>query len=101
MYDSDPADITEIGWERFITGAWTNLFASYQSPLCGIRSIGRQWSDLLQAGLDCSQELADELVAAEVIRREDRDLMIIEDPDELGSAQRLVTRKACGSFVPL
>ncbi|MBO0835943.1 MAG: hypothetical protein J2P28_10545, partial [Actinobacteria bacterium] len=82
MYDSDPADIEEVGWERFITEAWTQIFVGYQS-LTGIRTLGRRWSDLLQAGLNCPQELADLLVGVEVMQRPDRDLMSIRDPDRL------------------
>lgn len=79
MYDSDPAVIEEIGWARFVTDAWTQIFVGYQS-MTGIRTLGRRWSDLLQAGLDCPQEVADLLVRAEVMQREDRDLMSIRDP---------------------
>lgn len=85
VYDSDQADIDELGWDRFVSDAWAQLFFSYQS-LTGIRRIGRQWCDLLQAGLSCSQEIADRLVAAEIMQRVDRDLMIIRDPGELLAA---------------
>ena len=85
MYDSDPADVEEVGWARFVTEAWTQIFVGYESTT-GIRGLGRRWSDLLQAGLDCSQEVADLLVRAEVIQREDRDLMSIRDPGQLLAA---------------
>ena len=85
MYDSDLADIDEIGWDRFICGAWGAIFLGYRS-FGGIRSIGRRWSDLLQAGLGCSQEIADQLVRDQVIVREDRDLMAIKDPQRLLAA---------------
>jgi hypothetical protein len=85
VYDSDLADIEEVGWDRFITDAWTGIFVGYRS-LTGIRALGRWWSDLLQAGLGCPPEVADELVRAEVLVRQDRDLMGIRDPDELLTA---------------
>ncbi len=85
MYDSDLADIEEIGWDRFVVDAWTQIFVGYQS-LTGIRVLGRRWSDLLQAGLGCPPEIADELVRAEVILPQDRDLMSIRDPGRLLTA---------------
>ncbi|MGH3300817.1 MAG: hypothetical protein ACRDOK_03860 [Streptosporangiaceae bacterium] len=85
MYDSDLADVEEVGWDRFVTDAWTKIFMGYRS-LTGIRALGRRWSDLLQAGLHCPPEVADELVRAEVVMRQDRDLMSIRDPDQLLTA---------------
>jgi hypothetical protein len=85
MYDSDIADLEEIGWDRFVYGAWEQIFLGYRS-FGGIRSIGRRWSDLLQGGLGCPQEIADALVHDQVIIREDRDLMAIKDPDRLLAA---------------
>jgi hypothetical protein len=82
MYDSDQTDIEEIGWDRFICGAWESIFLGYRSAT-GIRSIGRRWSDLIQAGLRCPQDLADLLVRDQVIVRQDRDLMAIRDADRL------------------
>ena len=84
MYDSDLADIEEIGWDRFIYGAWEAIFLGYR--LSGVRSIGRRWSDLLQAGLGCPEEIADLLVRDQVIVRQDRDLMAIKDPERLITA---------------
>ena len=85
MYDSDQADIDEIGWDRFVYGAWEGIFLGYRS-FGGIRSIGRHWSDLLQAGLGCPEEIADMLVRDQVIIRQDRDLMAIKDPERLMAA---------------
>jgi hypothetical protein len=81
MYESDLADAAEIGWDRFVSGIWESIFVGYR--LNGIRTICRRWSDLLQAGLGCSEELADDLVRAEVMVPQDRDLMTIHDPEEL------------------
>jgi hypothetical protein len=85
VYDSDQADIDEIGWDRFIYGAWEAIFLGYRSAT-GIRSIGRRWSDLLQAGLGCPEDIADLLVRDQVIIRQDRDLMAIRDPERLLAA---------------
>jgi len=84
VYDSDIGDIEEIGWDRFVTGAWESIFMGYRSS--GIRTIGRRWSDLLQAGLGCSQDVADLLVRSEVVLRQDRDLMTMRDPEQLLAA---------------
>ncbi len=40
----------------------------------GLRRICRRWSDLLEVGLGCSQEVADLLVRSQIIDRADRDL---------------------------
>ncbi len=85
MYYGDASDIEELGWDRFISGAWETIFVDYRST-AGIRSICRRWSDLLQAGLGCSQEVADELVRTQVMMRQDRDLMAIRDPESLLAA---------------
>ena len=88
MYESDLQDIAEIGWDRFITEVWESIFVGYR--ISGIRTICRRWSDLMQAGLGCSQELADKLVRMEVMFRLDRDLMAIRDPNELLAAMHEV-----------
>jgi hypothetical protein len=62
VYFSDLEDIEEIGWDRFIYEAWEAIFVDYRS-MKGIRSIARRWSDLLQAGIDCTEELADRPLA--------------------------------------
>lgn len=85
MYNSDLSDIDEIGWDRFVYGAWEQIFLGYRS-FGGIRTIGRRWSDLLQGGLGCQQEIADILVHDQVIIREDRDLIAIKDADRLLAA---------------
>jgi hypothetical protein len=85
MYYSDLDDIEEIGWDRFVCDAWEAIFVAYRST-AGIRSIGRRWSDLLQAGLGCSEETADLLLRDQVVARQDRDLMTIKDPERLLAA---------------
>jgi hypothetical protein len=85
VYYSDLEDIEEIGWDRFVCDAWEAIFVAYRST-AGIRSIGRRWSDLLQAGLGCSEETADLLLRDQVVVRQDRDLMSIKDPEQLLAA---------------
>jgi hypothetical protein len=85
VYDSDLADIEEIGWDRFVYEAWEAIFLGYRA-FGGIRSIGRHWSDLLQGGLGCSPEIADTLVHDQIIIREDRNLIAIKDPQRLMAA---------------
>jgi hypothetical protein len=82
MYENDPADLAEIGWEKFVTSIWESIFVGYQTGR-GVRTLGRRWSDLLQAGMGCSQELADELVRLEIVQREDRVTLRRRDPLEM------------------
>jgi hypothetical protein len=85
MYENDPADIAEVGWEKFVTGIWESIFVGYQTGR-GVRTLGRRWSDLLQAGMDCSEDLADELVRLEIVQREDRVTLRRRDPLEMLAA---------------
>ncbi len=89
MYDHDPDELAVLGWEEFITRQWESIFAGYRS-WTGLRRIGRRWSDLIEAGLGCSQEIADRLVRAEVIDRADRDLEITADAGALVRAMARV-----------
>ena len=73
MYDHDPEDLTALGWEEFIARQWESIFAGYRSKT-GLRKVGRRWSDLLEAGLGCPQDVADLLVRKQIIDRADRDL---------------------------
>lgn len=79
VYDYSEADLDELGWDRFVSGLWESIFAGYRG-FTGIRTIGRRWSDLLQGGLGCSQELADELVRTEIIMMEGRTALASKDP---------------------
>src|SRR5262249_5357143 len=56
----------------------------------GPRKLGRRWSDLLEAGLGCSQDVADVLVRNEIIDRPDRDLEGATDADSLVSGMLAV-----------
>jgi hypothetical protein len=73
MYDHDPSEVEVLGWEEFIARQWESVFAGYRST-AGLRKMCRRWSDLIQIGLGCSQDIADLLVRAEIIQRPDRDL---------------------------
>ena len=73
MYDHDLEEVESLGWEEFILRQWESIFTGYRS-WAGLRTMGRRWSDLIEAGLGCSQDVADQLVRAEIIDREDRGL---------------------------
>lgn len=79
MYDYSEADLEELGWDRFVTDVWQSIFLSY-GRFTGIRTVGRRWSDLLQGGLGCTQEVADELVHAEIMLTEGRGPVRDKDP---------------------
>jgi hypothetical protein len=85
MYDHDPQDIDLLGWPEFIARQWESIFVGYRTG-SGLRRTGRRWSDLFQAGLGCSQELADELVRAQIIDRVDRNLEDAYRSDDLLAA---------------
>ena len=73
VYDHDLDEVEVLGWEEFIARQWEWTFAGYRSGI-GLRRMCRRWSDLIEIGLGCSQDVADVLVRAEVIDRADRDL---------------------------
>ncbi len=85
MYDHDPEEVESLGWEEFIARQWESIFTGYRS-WTGLRRMGRRWGDLLEAGLGCSQDLADQLVRAQVVDRPDRDL------EGTGDAHALVVK---------
>ena len=58
MYDHDPDDIAILGWEEFILRQWELIFTGYRT-WTGLRTQGRRWTDLIEAGLGCSQEVAE------------------------------------------
>lgn len=73
VYDHDLEEVESLGWEEFILRQWESIFTGYRS-WAGLRTMGRRWSDLIEVGLGCSQDVADQLVRAEIIDRQDRDL---------------------------
>ncbi|HEY2304570.1 MAG TPA: hypothetical protein VGI05_01690 [Streptosporangiaceae bacterium] len=82
MYDHDLEELVALGWEEFIARQWESIFAGYRTR-AGLRRTCRRWSDLLEVGLGCSQELADLLVRREIIDRADRDLESLTDAGAL------------------
>jgi len=82
VYDHDPGEIARLGWDEFIARQWESIFVGYRSG-AGLRKTCRRWSDLLEAGLGCSQDVADLLVRAEIMQRADRDLEGTRDTGKL------------------
>jgi hypothetical protein len=82
VYDHDQGELTELGWDEFIRRQWDALYMAYRTGR-GRRTLCRGWADLLEAGLGCSQEVADFLVRAEILDRADRDLEGTADPRAL------------------
>ena len=83
VYDHDPADVAILGWEEFTLQQWESIFFAYRS-WAGLRTLGRRWSDLVEAALGCSQEVADKLVNAVVINGPARSM------DDAGDAADIV-----------
>jgi hypothetical protein len=73
VYDHDLQEVEELGWDEFIARQWDSIFVGYRS-WSGMRTMARRWSDLIEAGLGCSQEIADWLVQTEIIGGPDRSL---------------------------
>ena len=73
MYDHDREDIDVLGWDEFILRQWESIFLGYRNTTA-VRAVGRRWCDLIEAGIGCSQDIADELVRDEIVEREDRTL---------------------------
>lgn len=78
MYDHDPEEVESLGWEEFITRQWESIFIGY-TRWTGLRTMARRWSDLIEAGLGCSQDMADLLVQAQIINAPDRGLESTRD----------------------
>jgi hypothetical protein len=82
VYDHDPGELEDLGWDEFIRRQWDAVYTAYRTGR-GRRTLCRGWADLLEAGLGCSQEVADLLVRAEILDRADRDLELTTDPRAL------------------
>jgi len=85
VYDHDPEEVEDIGWEKFITRQWESIFIGY-TRWTGLRTIARRWSDLIEVGLGCSQDVADQLVQAQIIHGPDRGLESMRDPQAIVSS---------------
>ena len=101
MYEHEPDEVAELGWEEFILRQWESIFVGYRS-WTGLRTQGRRWTDLIEAGLGCSQDVADELVNATVIRGPDRNLESAADPAAVvaGMTQALADLPAALADLP-
>lgn len=73
MYEHDQQELDDLGWEKFITRQWESIYVGYRS-WTGLRRQGRRWTDLLEAGLGCPQDVADWLVRRHIIDGPDRGL---------------------------
>ena len=95
MYDHDDEDVDALGWDEFIARQWESIFVGYQTGR-SIRKTGRRWCDLVQAGLGCSQEMADLLVRSQIVGRVDRDLEGLADSQSVlsGMYQALADMRA-------
>ncbi len=87
MYDHDPDDVAAVGWEEFTLRQWESIFICYRS-WAGLRTLGRRWSDLIEAGLGCSQQVADRLVNAAVINGPNSHLEGAADAADIVSGMR-------------
>jgi len=79
VYDHDLSELADLGREEFLRRQWDSVYTAYRTGR-GRRTLCRGWADLLEAGLDCSQDLADLLVRTEILDRADRDLEGTADP---------------------
>ena len=82
MYDHDQGELEDLGWEEFVRRQWDAVYTAYRTGR-GRRTLCRGWADLLEAGLGCPQNLADQLVRLEILDRADRDLEGTKDPRAL------------------
>jgi hypothetical protein len=73
VYEHDQQELDDLGWEEFITRQWESIYVGYRS-WTGLRTQGRRWTDLLEAGLGCSQDVADWLVRRHIMHGPDRGL---------------------------
>jgi hypothetical protein len=89
VYDHDPQELEDLGWEEFITRQWESIFVGY-TRWTGLRTMARRWSDLIEAGLGCSQDMADLLVQAQIINAADRGLESTRDPGTIVSGMLAV-----------
>jgi hypothetical protein len=82
VYDHDQGELEDLGWEEFVRRQWDAVYTAYRTGR-GRRTLCRGWADLLEAGLVCPQNVADQLVRLEILDRADRDLEGTMDPRAL------------------
>jgi hypothetical protein len=82
VYDHDQGELEDLGWDEFVRRQWDAVYTAYRTGR-GRRTLCRGWADLLEAGLGCPQNLADQLVRLEILDRADRDLEGTMDPRAL------------------
>jgi hypothetical protein len=82
VYDHDLGELEDLGWDEFVRRQWDAVYTAYRTGR-GRRTLCRGWADLIEAGLSCSQALADLLVRTEILDRADRDLEGTVDPRAL------------------
>jgi len=100
VYDHDPSEVEELGWEEFIARQWESIFIGYRS-WAGLRKMGRRWGDLIEAGLGCSQEIADGLVSSGLINGPDRGLQETTDAHALVSGMIAVLADVRGGLAEM
>lgn len=79
MYNYNQADLDELGWDQFVADVWASIFVGYRK-FTTIRTLGRRWSDLLQGGIGCTEEVADELVRLEIMMYDGRAALASKEP---------------------
>jgi hypothetical protein len=57
VYDHDPEEVEDLGWEEFIARHWDSIFVGYRS-WTGLRKLARRWSDLIEIGLGAGAVMA-------------------------------------------
>ena len=82
MYEHDREDIDVLGWEEFVLRQWESIFLGYRRG-GSVRTVGRRWCDLIEVGIGCSQQIADEFVRVEIIGRADHVLFDCSSASEL------------------
>jgi len=82
VYEHDREDIDVLGWEEFVLRQWESIFLGYRRG-GSVRTVGRRWCDLIEVGVGCSQEIADEWVRNEIIECADHVLFDCSSASEL------------------
>jgi hypothetical protein len=100
MYDHDREDVDVLGWEEFILRQWESIFLGYRR-MAAVRTVGRRWCDLIEVGIGCSQDIADELVRSEIVEREDWTLASARNSTELLDEMTQVLERLGGALTQM